>query len=531
MKRSFFKIALIGAVLASAFSSCTKDLDRLPQNEITAAQVYASPQGYKQAFAKVYGAFALTGNQGPAGNGDIQGIDEGFSDFLRLYWKAQELPTDEAVIGWGDAGLPDFHNMNWGPNNPFIQGLYYRSYYQITLANDFIRQSDDVNLSSRGISGASADSIRMYRNEARFLRAYQYSVLMDLFGNVPFSTDENAIGSTIPQQISRAALFTWIETELKELENLLVAPRENEYGRADRAAAWALLARNYLNAEVFTGTPRYTEAITYSKKVIDAGYSLIPNYRHLMLADNEQNKNEFILTINYDGLNTQNWGGTTFIVHAAVGDNMDAAGDFGIPSGGWFGLRTTKNLVNLFPDPDGNADKRAQFQKNKLEIDEIGKFSDGYAVRKFRNVTRTGAIAPRIDPGGTFVSVDFPIFRLAEQYLIYAEAVLRGGQGGSTATAIQYINLLRTRAYNNTNGNVANINLDFIIDERARELYWEAFRRTDLIRFNRFTSGAYLWPWKGGVKDGRAVEDYRRLYPLPSSDVTANPNLTQNPGY
>jgi len=221
MKRSFFKIALAGAILVSAVSSCTKDLDRLPQNEITSAQVYATPQGYKQAFAKVYGAFALTGNQGPAGNGDIQGIDEGYSDFLRLYWKAQELPTDEAVIGWGDAGLPDFHNMNWGPNNPFLQGLYYRCFYQITLANDFIRQSSDANLSSRGISGADADNIRMYRNEARFLRAYQYSVLMDLFGNVPFITDAEAIGSTVPKQIKRADLFAWVETELKELETLL----------------------------------------------------------------------------------------------------------------------------------------------------------------------------------------------------------------------------------------------------------------------------------------------------------------------
>lgn len=521
---------MVGAVLALVFTSCTKDLDRLPQNEITAAQVFATPQGYKQAFAKVYGAFALTGNQGPAGNGDIQGIDEGFSDFLRLYWKAQELPTEEAVIGWGDAGLPDFHNMNWGPNNPFLQGLYYRCYYQITLANDFIRQSSDASLSSRGITGADADEIRQYRNEARFLRAYQYSVLMDLFGNVPFITDAEALGSTLPRQIQRTDLFSWIETELKALETLLAEPKTNEYGRADKAAAWALLARNYLNAEVFTGTQRNADAVTYSKKVIDAGYSLVPNYRHLMLADNQLNKDEFILTINYDGLNTQSYGGTTFLVHAAVGDNMDARNDFGIPSGGWFGLRTTKNLVNKFPDADGNADKRAQFQKNNLEINDISKSSDGYGVRKFRNVTRSGTIAPNMDAGGVFVSVDFPIFRLAEQYLIYAEATLRGGSGNQ-ATALQYINTLRTRAYGSASGNVSNINLDFILDERAREMYWEGFRRTDLIRYGRFTESNYLWPWKGGVKEGKGVESFRRLYPIPSSDLTSNPNLQQNPGY
>lgn len=528
MKRTFFKIAMVSAVLVSAFTSCTKDLDRLPVNDITSEQVYATTAGYKQAFAKVYGAFALTGNTGPAGNGDIQGIDEGFSDFLRLYWKAQELPTDEAVIGWGDAGLPDFHNMNWGANNPFLQGLYYRSFYQITLANDFIRQSSDANLSSRGISGADADAIRQYRNEARFLRAYQYSVLMDLFGNVPFVTEADALGSVLPKQATRAELFAYVEKELKELETLLADPKTNEYGRADKAAAWALLARNYLNAEVFAGTQRNTDAVTYSKKVIDAGFTLAPNYRNLMLADNQLNRDEFILTINYDGLRTQSYGGTTFLVHAAVVDNMDARNDFGIPSGGWFGLRTTKNLVQLFPDAAGNADKRAQFQQNNLEINEISKSSDGFGVRKFRNVTRSGALDPNIDPSGTFVSIDFPIFRLAEQYLIYAEATLRGGTGGNQAAALQYINALRTRAGAAT---VSTINTDFILDERARELYWEGFRRTDLIRYNRFAEGSYLWPWKGGVKEGRGVEGFRKLYPLPISDLTANPNLKQNTGY
>lgn len=523
---------ILPLILASmvAWVSCTKDLDRLPTNEITAGQVYSSAQGYKEAFAKIYGSFALTGNQGPAGSGDLQGIDEGTSDFLRLYWKAQTLSTEEAVVGWGDAGIQDFHNMNWSADNPFIVGLYYRSNYQITLTNDFISQSSPERLSSRGISGQDATDIALYREEARFLRAFQYWVLMDLFGNPPFVTHETPIGSIMPPQIARAQLFEFIETELKDLETKLAPARSNEYGRADQAAVWALLSRMYMNAEIYTGTARYTDAITYSKKVIDAGYSLIPNYHHLFLADNHLNTDEFIWTINYDGLNTQNWGGMTFIIHAAVVDNMNAL-DFGIPSGGWFGLRTTKTLPNLFPDHDGNADKRAMFQKNNLEIDDIGKSSEGYGITKFKNVTRSGAIAPNIDPDGNFVDVDFPVFRLAEMYLNYAEAVLRGGSGGDQATAINYINLLRNRAYQGSSGNVSAINLDFILDERAREMYWEGLRRTDLIRYGRFTTGTYLWPWKGGVKEGRSVESFRNLYPIPSADITSNPNLIQNTGY
>ncbi len=524
----FFKIALSAVFITSVVASCTKKLDLYPTNDITSQSVYSTPAGYKQALAKVYGSFALTGNQGPAGNGDIQGIDEGTSDFLRLYWIAQELSTDEAVVSWGDPGIQDFHNMNWSSSNPMLTGLYYRSTYQITLVNEFLRQSTDDQLAARGITGASADSIRRYRPEARFLRAYQYWVLMDLFGNPPFFTEADAIG-TLPKQIQRKDLFTYIESELKAVDADLAAPKSNEYGRADQAAAWALLARMYLNAEVYTGTARYGDAVTYSKKVIDAGYTLVSDYRWLMLADNNTNNNEFIFTINYDGLKTQSYGGTTFLTHASVGGSMPA-NKSGV-AGGWSGIRTTKSLPGLFPDNTGTADERAEFytQGQNLEINDLTAFTDGYAINKYRNITRTGAPGQSQD----FSDIDFPVFRLGEMYLIYAEATLRSGAGGDKGLALQYVNALRTRAYGNTSGNITSDKLttDFILDERARELYWEGMRRTDLVRYGRFTTGAYLWPWKGGVKTGKAVEDYRNIYPLPTTDITSNPNLTQNTGY
>ncbi len=530
MKTNIFKIIIASSCVVASFASCTKKLDLLPTNDVTSAQVYSTPAGYKEAFAKVYGAYALTGNQGPAGNGDVQGIDEGFSDFLRLYFNAQELPTDEAVVAWGDAGIQDFHNMNWSASNPFLTGLYYRSYYQITLCNDFINQSSDANLSSRGITGASADSIRTYKAEARFLRAYQYSVIMDLFGGGPFVTEKDVIGSaTLPPQATRSQLFTYIETELKDLDASLVAARTNEYGRADKAAAWALLARIYLNAGVYTGTTRYTDAITYSKKVIDAGYSLITNYPQLMLADNNLNTSEFILTINYDGLKTQSYGGTTFLTHCPVGGSMTAS-NYGI-SGGWAGYRATKSLPALFPDNTGTLDKRSQFYTagQNPEINDQTVFTDGTPVTKYRNVKRSGANGQSLD----YSDIDFPLFRLSEMYLIYAESVLRGGTGGDATTALTYVNNLRTRAYGNTSGNINSVTLttDFILDERARELYWEGFRRTDLIRYGKFVEGTYLWPWKGGVKSGSAVASFRTIYPIPTTDLSSNANLKQNTGY
>lgn len=524
----------LGLVLiATTITSCHKDLDRFPVNDLTSQQVYGSEQGYKQVLAKVYGSMALTGNQGPAGSGDVAGIDEGTSDYLRLFWMAQELSTDEAVVSWNDVGIQDFHNMNWSPNNPMLIGLYARSFYVITLANEFIRESSADKVSGRNL-GSAAATIATMQAEARFIRAYQYWSLLDLYGNPAFTDENTSLGAaSVPSQINRAELFNYIESELLAIEPLLAAPRSNEYGRADKGAAMALLARLYLNAEVYTGTAKWTEAITYSKKAIDAGYQLLSNYSHLFLADNHLNNTEAIWALNYDGVRTRNYGGTTFLVNASVnGDNATQKDSAGLT--GWSGLRTTKNLPQLFPGYPSfgtREDRRALFftQGQNPEINSIATFADGLAVIKFRNKTRTGSFGS--DPERTFSDIDFPIFRLAEMHLIYAEAVLRGGTGGSTNQAITYFNLLRQRAYGNTDGNVTNLTLDMILNERAKELYWEGHRRTDLIRFGRFTSSSYLWPWKGGVQSGTGVADFRRLYPIPATEIGSNPNIKQNTGY
>ncbi|HEY4206666.1 MAG TPA: RagB/SusD family nutrient uptake outer membrane protein, partial [Puia sp.] len=511
-------------------------LHQTPNNAITADQAYSTPLGYKQGLAKMYAAFALTGNAGGTGSPDIPTqiiSDEGNSDFLRLYFNLQELTTDEAAWTWqNDAGIQGLHEMSWSSINPIVDGLYYRSFFQITLCNEFIRQSSDANLSSRGITGISADSIRHYRAEARFLRAYQYWVLMDLFGNPPFATEKDPVGGFIPKQISRSDLFTYVESELKAIDGDLVAARGNEYGRADQAAAWALLARIYLNAEVYTGTAHYTDAITYCNKVIQAGYTLHPDYRELMLADNNLNTDEFILTINYDALYTQNYGGTTYLLHGPA--NVPAY--MSNSSGSWTGLRCTQNFVALFPDHHGAIDRRAQFwdSAQSVKMNDLYTATDGLSTYKFRNWTRDTLQPAHQDSKKDFADIDFPLFRLGEIYLIYAESVLRGGSGGDPATALKYINWLRERAYTDkTTADITSgqLTTDYILDERGRELYYEAFRRTDLIRYKKFTTASYLWAWKGGVEAGTAVADKYNLFPIPSTDLSSNPNLKQNNGY
>ncbi len=537
----------MAGVMAFSITSCKKNLILTPNNEVTSQQVFSTPLGYTEAMAKVYGAYANTGNTGPNGSPDIQGVDEGTSDFFREFWNCEELPTDEAVLTYTDPGVQDLHNMVWNATNAISQGLYYRSVYQITLCNNFLQNATPAALAKNGITGADATNIGYYAAEARFLRAYQYWVLMDVFGNPPFVTDATPIGAGIPPQISRKDLYNYIVGELKAIDPLMVKPMKNQYGRADEAAVWALLARIYLNAAVYTGTADYTDAITYSQKVIQAGYGLIPKFDNLMLADDSLNSipgggpiGEFILTINYNGTKIQGYGGSQYLTHASVGGSMPPA-KFGI-SGGYDGSRTTSNIIALFPTPpytdtthfpnNGNPDTRAEFwyPGQSLTINNVLLFTDGIAVTKFRNVNTQG------QPGSnlSFSDVDLPIFRIAEQYLIYAEAVLRGGSGGAAGTALNYINLLRTRAYGgSTAGNITagQLTTQFILDERARELFWEGFRRTDLIRYGLFTSGSYVWPFKGGAAGGTGVSSNFNLFPIPASDLAANPNLKQNPGY
>ena len=620
MKKYSFKIFFLGAIVTLiSLTSCLDDLDTLPKDKdiVLAEELFNDPAAYEQVLAKLYAGLAISGQQGPAGLPDITGIDEGFSQYLRQYWLAQEVTTDEAVIGWADGSLPDYHEQDWTPSNEFVAALYNRIIYQITSCNSFLRETTDAKLSARGVSGQLLTNVQLYRNEARFLRALSYAHAIDLFGNFPFVTEENEVGFFFPEQKSRTELFNFVESELKAIEAGLAAPKSNVYARADQAAAWTLLAKLYLNAEVYTGTAKYAECITYSNKVIGAGYTLEASYKNLFLADNHT-ASGVIFPIAFDGLNTQSYGGTTFLIHAAVGGSMKPS-DFGI-NGGWGGNRTTKNLVNLFnsgidinasnnaigaisnwgvvgsgyndwgatpdaplyqtgtanvyqgyavlkdgeikfrPDNTWNGDfgdngsnikvtaglykitintssktfsleqdPRAMFHTDgqNLEIESIGKFTEGYAVTKFKNVTKTGAAGS--DSSGNFTDTDFPLFRIEDVYLMYAEATVRGG-GGDLNTAIGYMNSLRNRG-GNTFGKVTSLTLDFILNERGRELFWEGHRRTDLIRFGRFSDGTYVWPWKGGVLEGTSTASYLNLFPIPASDINANPNLSQNDGY
>ncbi|MBB4080912.1 hypothetical protein GGR28_003551 [Lewinella aquimaris] len=518
--------ALLLLFLGLALSACT-DLELLPQDKADPNAVLSEEENYESFLARIYAGLSVTGQQGPAGASDIASLDEGFSNYLRQYWQLQELPTESSVIAWGDAGLPELIYQSWTSDNQFIRAIYYRIFFQVSIANEFLRETTPERLDSRGIREGFRPTVEGFRAEARFLRALSYWHGIDMFGDVIFYTEEDGIGGSPPAQRSRAEVFAFIESELSAIENQLPAIGAAEYGRADRGALYMLQAKLYQNAEVYTGQERNGEAVAALEKIIDSGaYSLEEEYADLFKADNHTS-NELIWTITFDGDNTQGFGGLTYLTHAPVGGSMNPE-DYGI-NGGWFGLRTTKALVNKFPDVTGEADERAIFYTDgqSLEIDNISEFTQGYAVPKYTNVTSDGVVGS--DP--RFADTDFPMFRLGDAYLMYAESVLRGG-GGSRDRALELVNALRERAYNGTAGNItdADLTLDFILDERARELYWEAHRRTDLIRFDSFSTNG-VWPWKGGIPEGRTTSAIYNLYPIPSSEILSNPNLRQTEGY
>jgi starch-binding outer membrane protein, SusD/RagB family len=502
-------------ILALGLNACTSDLDKMPTNGITNSEQYSTVAGYKQVLATLLSY--------PA-----------YNNFLRYYWEMQEYPTDEALGTWDDDGnTQEYHKLDWSADLTAISNVYSVVLTGITYCNNFINEASDANVAKRGFTGNDATAIKQYLAEAKFLRAYFYWILMDEFANPPFPTEET-LGYSNPTQIKRADLFIWIESQLKSIDSDLADPKTNEWGRPDKAAAWSLLARMYLNASVYTGTAHYTDAITYCNKVIGAGYSLESCYNWLMLGDNYKNTNEFIFTINYTNT-METWGGTNFFGLGAAG----VTGDINGMSSSWGNFRTTSAMVDLFPSSDTLTDKRAEFYTTgqTLDITSMSVQTNGYSFYKYRNKDRSGTALTQNNSYGNLSDIDFPVFRLAEIYLIYAESVLRGGSGGSTTTALSYINQLRGRAYANnpqsTTGTITQsaLTTDFILEERARELYWEAQRRTDLVRYGKLTTSDYLWPWKGNVAAGRAVDSKYNIFPIPTSDLLSNTNLTQNTGY
>lgn len=529
-KFNIYRYALV-LVVAILSTSCLDDLNIRPNDDdlFTNEKFYAKNESYKQFLAKIYGGLALTGQQGPAGNSDLGGlIDEGFSQYLRGYWQLQELTTDEAIIAWNESEnrtIKDLNFNQWNADNIFVEAFFARIFFQIGLVNEFLRESTPEKLASRGQSSLATE-VNMYRAEARFLRALSYYHAIDLFGNVPFGTESDNFG-TAPSQKSRSFVFNYIISELNAIETLVATPRSNQYGRIDQAAVWMLQAKLYQNAAVYTGTDRSAEALVAVNKVINSGYTIanVADYSDLFKADNHTNgaESEVIFPIRYDGVLTQSWGGMTYLVHASIDSEQRSIQHLGV-DGGWFGYRVRPEFVNSIGGTGDNRVMTLPGNADPSQINDYLVFAQGTKLVKFSNLNSDGTNSVSLSQ----CSADFPLFRLADAYLMYAELAVVNGKG-DIGQALSYVNELRTRA-GVINVAAGDLTPDFILNERGRELYWEGHRRQDLIRFNKYTTG-YTWSWKGGSAVGTDLNDKYKLFPIPTSELRVNKNLAQNPGY
>ena len=537
------------AALAVTLTSCVGDLDTLPLNKTEPISEYVygtSEEAYLAGLTKLY--FQFVSNDLT----DMQPMDGGASELIRAFWSVQETTTDEAKCSWeNDAWVRALNTNTWsGVQNDAIYAVYVRTLQGVAFVNEYLRQTSSDRLVDRGVPSDLAASIETYRAEARFIRAYLYWMALDCFGSVPFTTENSPFGGTyFPSQASRSDIYDYCVSELQSLlsSQSALPPAQSNYPRADKGSAAGLLARLYLNSEVYTGVPRWAEAKAICEDIFSMGYTISPSYSDLFRGDNGQNpsaRGEFLWAVDYDDNNINSYGGTTYILSASMA-STDIT-EQSRPNGqvnGWAGLRVPYEFVSQYFGVSGQdyvtgaydvLDQRGAtfyIKGRKESLDgALYDFMSGWTSLKFNNIPHNQTNQSYLPQSATmsYSNVDFPMIRLGEIYLIYAEACMQLEQ---RSLALPYLAALAERAGVDPPSE-SEVTADFLLAERARELYWEAHRRTDLIRYGVYFSDYYLWPYKGGDSyAGSSFPSYKCIFPLPPTELATNKALVQNPGY
>ena len=558
MKKIFIKTAM-ASMLCMGFVSCADELN------IKSVDPLNHPTYTVEGLlAKQYATLGHTGQKGPAGVADISG-DEGETGFIRTVFNLQELMTDETLWAYqSNEGIAQITSMDWDKNNKRVNWAYQRLSFDITQYNFFISEQSGI---------LSEDKIA----EVRFLRALNYYYFLDLYRKAPF---KDTFDDNLPTEKSGKELYEWLDNELTTIEPLMAEVgaynNSENFGRADRGAAYALHARLALNSAVYTDgqIKDYQKAIHYCDEIINSGkYDLCrakkngySGYQQLFMGDNDCNPaamKEIIFPIRQDGVKTRAYAGTSYLVNASTITGMPYAST----SDPWKCLFARVDLVKkFFPNEDipkatdedllSNPSKDQVIAKdNEMGIstaDVIAKAKDDRALfymgiggcsDKVRTLTPGDAITGPLN-GASFVKwtnlhadgtaqhhqnfsdTDFPMFRLAEIYLTRAEAKFRlnGSQDGLA-------DILEVQGRANRDLKASSVDEQTLIDEWCREFYMEGRRRSDLVRFGLFTGSKYLWSFKGGSENGQGIPTKCNIYPIPGDEIKNNPNMTQNPKY
>lgn len=581
--KSINKIFFAGAValtLGIGASSCVNDLDLKPESATSYswADIEANPDEYlPQAFNKCYAVYAYSGQSGE-GSADLSGMDAGKSCYQRALFMLNEKTTDECAWIWKEDGVDNLVQGFWDNGHGLVYGTYSRLYVAIAICNDFIRQ---VNASGIDLQSKRTEynCSKQYLLEARALRALAYWNVLDMWGNAGWVDDTVPYG-TNATPIARIDLYNKLVTELEDvISQWPAANAKAQYGRVGLDGVKMLLAKVYLNSEVYTkgAKAEFDKCAKLCKEIIEnhkgGGFDnsgLANHYLALFSADNDRYmpggsasaENEILWGVPYENTYVQAYGGTRYLMAAAIGDGKTSytevdlsknifymqKSDYAI-NDQWGCMHARKQFSEKFTDAN---DVRDDFWSKEaegftIENTNYSTFCNGYAPIKFTNLktNEDGTFALK-DPNGPTVlgniadeakvlkdnvhpDTDLPLFRLSDVYLMLAECQLRGATNVTAKEALDAVNVVRRRA---NAAAYTSLNLQSIIDERARELYWENFRRSDLIRFNMFTSG-YNWAWKGGVLEGTDIAPYQTVFPIPAKVIAAQPEFAayQNAGY
>lgn len=594
ISKFFAGAALVATLGLGACVNDLDQLPKDP-NKLTPDKFQENPKEYLgEVMSKCYSSLAVSGQSGPNGDSDISGLDGGTSQWSRTVFMLEEFPTDECLWMYNDGGVDELRWGTWSNTNAAIYGTYSRLYVHIAVCNDFIRLASNPGKYDITYDAALQAEVDQFILEARALRDLSYYYVIDFFGNGCDAWDTADYGVT-PPQVTRAELFNKVTADLEDVltkfKDSGVYGRLSKDGVEALLCRYYLNAEVYTGTAMYDKCWEHAQNLINRHK--GGGFKnsgLANDYLALFCANNRmfapagslKDQNEILWFIPQNGTYTQPYGGSTFLVNGGI-KNM-ATADIDILKGNanvadgymnqlWYGttdswgcMHARPQLSDKFSFVNGySGDGRtylwltedAGFIKQNIPFNE---FQSGYACMKFTaaEADADGVMPKFVDPvtglrragvtkaeeqkqdGYTwtqynvencsqFHNTGVPVLRLADVYLMAAESALR--MGSHQTEALEYVNYIRSRAGVPT-WNSSELTLNSLLDERARELYWEMTRRTDLIRYNRFTGSSYLWAWKGGVEGGTALPSHFNLYPLPAN-VTAiyGSSMKQNPGY
>lgn len=562
MKNLKIFITLLAAI---SLTACVQDLNTHPIDPHSSTSFNQS-----RMFTKCYATLATSGQQGPAGQSDIDGADEGCSSFYRSIWYCNVLSSDEGWWIWDDVkdGVSQLRVNAWDGENGSVVGSYSRLGMDVKYFNHFLTYADSTTTEGQ-----------VQRAEVRFLRALNYAYMLDLFRYIPFGDRES---DQFPHYYTRPQLYKWLVNELVELTEELPTKRVNKW-RVDQAAAWLMLGRLYLNADVYNKENEewvkgscWKLAEEAADKALGYGYDLYqdptdyPNgthysaYQKLFMGDNDRNGScdkEAVLLIYQDGIYCRCYGGAQFLTAGTRKTTMRSWGN----TLNWGCFRTSPTAVYKFTKLAGYSESQAasiladEFaMPGKLKDDRAilcsangeqlwtlagnrsagaeKNFYDCWGFCKFTNVYSTAATPEEsVGTDKEWPDLDIPFLRIAEAYLTKAEAQFRQGR---EQEAINLINTtIRARANADPLAVTGTANVEMaILDEWSREFMGEGRRRMDLIRFGRYfgpesDQNHYNWEGRANTNHGdqffkSGTEEYLNWFPVPSQDKRVNPNFT-----